>query len=597
MQDNIELLKNTCSWISELKMPLESIAKNSESRFIKLGQDLQAVYSDAEGLERLAVETTGMVSGDTDNDLLSKIRELAKGSLTRLEYVRSEVSELFPRFESCAGQIKRLNERCPGIIKISKTLNMVSFNISTESSRTAECEEMFNIFVREIRELAKRVNDISHRMKEDTEHSEKSQDNDFARILDRSNDLNRTADRAKDMVSENIRRIDEVMNMSVQTLHRSEVHTQKISGLVGEVVVAIQFHDIARQQIEHVIEAIQEMKSSINKEAISGGNDEANLILLGKAHSILRLQALQVEQVIFEISEAHRKITAAFEEIGNEAEALVDDVSLIGSGRTEGGNQDSAFNLLLWGFEKLEEIMAKGENLTEEIAETMKRTRASASNLSNYLSLIEELGSELHIKSINALIMSKKLGKNGVTLSVLAQYVTEVSRGADEFVSEVIDIIKTIQTSAQDLTFSYKRGVAPGSKGEMGTSLGSGINYISGSYDRFLKNVDLSRSCSMALKKKIMEVESGLAFLTEMKGRLEAGVNNIREIVGNLSPYASSDQEAVKDIAMVQSRYTMEVERGIHKRSIEYGDNKSKGINKGKSDFDNSELGENVELF
>jgi hypothetical protein len=37
-------------------------------------------------------------------------------------------------------------------------------------------------------------------------------------------------------------------------MRSAEVHSQKISSLVGDVVVAIQFHDIARQQIEHIVQ-------------------------------------------------------------------------------------------------------------------------------------------------------------------------------------------------------------------------------------------------------------------------------------------------------------------------------------------------------
>jgi len=597
MENSIELLNDTSSWLSELKTPLESISKRSESRFVKLGQDLQSVYSDAEGLARLTVETTGMISGDTDDKLLSKIGDLAKVSLTRLESFRADVSEVFPRFESCINQMKKLNERCPGIIKIAKTLNMISFNITTESSRTEECEEMFRIFVKEIRELAKKVNDISRRIKEDSEDSKTIQENDFIRILDQDSELNKTSDKARDMVSENIRRIDDIMNLSLQALQRSEAHSQRISGLVGEIVTAIQFHDIARQQIEHVIEALQDMKKTINEKGISGDNGEERSILLGKAHSILRLQALQVEQIIFEIKEAHRKITGAFEKIGNEIEVLVDDVSRMGLGGLGGGNQDSAFSLLLSGFERLDEIMKNGEAMKEEIDETMKRTKTSASNLSDYLSLIEDVSTELHIKSINALIMSKKLGRSGFTLSVLAQYVTEVSKGSDEFVREVIDILKSIQASARDLSLvSSKRGEVTRHEEGMGASLGDGISYISGSYDRFLKNMDLSRNHSMTLKRKITEVGSGLAFLDEMKCSLEKCQKQMGDLIDKLSPFASGDQKAVEDLAGVQSRYTMEIERGIHQRSIGNDDWSQEGMIKEAQNGD-SEWGDNVELF
>jgi len=599
MENTNELLINISMWISGLKRPLESISYNSESRFVKLGQDLQSVYADAERLEKLAVETTGMISGDGDDKLLSNISELAKGALVRIESSRADVSELFPRFKSCQDQMKRLKERCPGIVKIAKTLNMVALNISTESSRTEECVEMFGIFVKEIRELAKKVGEISRRIKEDSEDSSVVQEHDFSGILDRGNELNKTAEKAREMVSENIRGIDNVMNLSLQSFQRSEAHSQRISGLVGDVVVAIQFHDIVRQQIEHVMEAFQDVEYTVNEKGnvISGGNGEDASILLGKAHGILRLQALQLEQIISEIRDAHRKITVAFEEIGSEIETLVSDVSQMSSVRDEGDRQDSALALLLAGFGRLEKIIENSDELIGEIDDVMKHTKASASNLSDYLSLIEEVSMELHIKSINALIMSKSLGRNGITLSVLAQYVTEVSKGSDEFVREVIEIIKAIDASAHDLNIaSLKSDEGTDYKHGTRASLKDGINRISGSYERFLKNVDLSHDQSMRLKKKISDVGSGLAFMTEMKDNLDGCLKDIKIFVEKLRPFSFKDQKTIEDLSRVQSRYTMESERGIHRRSIG-SDDRTQGETIKETQDSDTELGDNVELF
>ena len=596
MEDTEALLKDIRELINKIKTPLGSIARDSESRFVRLGQDLQSVFSDAEGLERLVTETAGMISGDTDDKLLSRIGDLEKDALSRLEAFTKEVSGLVPRFEACINQMKRLNDRCPGIIKIAKTLNMISFNISTESSRSEDCEEMFGIFVKEIRELAGKVSDISRRIKEDSENSRIAQENDFSRILDKGNELSMTADRARVMVSENIERIDDVMNLSLKTLQRSEVHSQKISGRVSEIVVAIQFHDIARQQIEHVIEALQDIEGLIRENGSSGRGAEGGPALIGKVHSILRLQALQVEQVILEVREAHRKITEAFNEIGNEVDALVDDVGRMGSDMMDEETRGGAFKRLLSGFERLELVMENGEAMTDEIDRTMKTTRDAANGLSGYLSSIEDVSNDLHIKSINALIMSKRLGKSGVTLSVLAQYVTEVSNGSDEFVREIIDILKAIQASALDLSlFSSKVDEASSYKSAMASSLREGIGSISLSYDGFLGNLELSRGRSVALKKKIAEAGSGLGFLTAMKDGLEMNLKEMAAIVRMLSPFGTDDQTVAEDLANVKSRYTMEIERGIHQRSIAGGERGERGI--AKETPDESELGDNVELF
>ena len=596
MKKIIELLIKTQLWISELKAPLESVSKNSESSFVKLGLDLQSVYSDAERLKGLAVETTGMISGDTDDNLLSKIGGVEKGSMARLESFRTGLSEIFPRFESCINQMNRLNQICPGIIKIAKMLNMIALNFSTESSRTELSEEMFGIFVKEIKELAGKINDVSCRIKEDSDNSRSRQEYDFKRILERRGQLENTADKAKEIVSENIVRIDEVMNLSLITLHESERHSRKISALVGDVVMAIQFHDIARQQIEHVMGALQDLEHAIVGKDISSINPEENSSLLGKTYSILNLQALQVQQIVFEISKAHEKIMGAFEEISHEIDDIVNGVSRLGCGMIEDNEEQGIFNLLLSGFEKLEMTMVHGEEMEGEIDETMKRTSAAASNLSGYLDIIQDLSMQLHIKSINALIMSKKLGQSGGVLSALSQYVTEGSKRSDAFVVEVVDILKSIKSVAKDLSrISSKSGSDNERQGE--TSLSVGISYISEIYHKFIKNAEQSNQYSIALKKKISEVESGLGFLTDMKCNLEKCLNRMSDIVDNLSPFLSNNHNRIADLAKIKDRYTMEVERDIHQRSIGKDDGSRIKIIKDTQDDIYGELGDNVELF
>jgi len=237
--------------------------------------------------------------------------------------------------------------------------------------------------------------------------------------------------------------------------------------------------------------------------------------------------------------------------------------------------------------------MINGKGVARHIDEAMKETSSSASNLSEYLSSMQDISTDLHIKSINALVMSKKLGSNGVTLSVLAQYVTEVSKGSDDFVNEVIDILKSIQASANDLNVISSR-INDGSDygGRKDATLGDGIGAISRIYDRFLNNAESSRQGSIFLKKKISKVESDLSFLDEMRENLEDCLKKMNEMVIELKPFSSYGQKTKADLAGLQSRYTMEIERGIHQRSI----GKEKGIIEERQAGE-SEMGDNVELF
>jgi hypothetical protein len=601
MENAITLLKNTSSWLSEIKRPLESISKDNEPRFIKLGQELQSIYSDTKIITHSATEAASLIEGESDDNLLMHIDSLAEVSMNNIEAFRNGLAEMFPKFESCINYMKVLNEACPGIIKIAKMLNMIALNISVESSRSETCEDMFRIFVQEIKELAGKASSISYKIKEDSENSKASQENDFLRILERRAQLDKTADKAREIISENAKRVEEVMSLSHQVLRESEIHSKKISELVGEVVMAIQFHDIARQQIDHVIEALQDIKNQIGEIGESGEvlpvNPEENSNLLGQAHSILSLQVLQIQQVATEVDAVYEKILTAFEEIAYEIESIVNGLGRLERGNVAVSQEHSAFNLLLSGFGNLEATMANGEELERQIDESMKRTSESASSLSKNLNMIEDLSMQFHIKSINALVMSKRLGKSGVTLAVLAEYVTEGAKKSDSFALKVVEILRSLQAAADDLNrLSLKTDKGPGDEGQSDRYFAGGISFISEIYNRFLKNAEETHQYSMALRKKISGIGLGLSFLNNMKSDLEKCLNRMREVLETLGPFSSLNQNITCDLSKLKDRYTMQLERGIHQKAFG-SENISFEVNIKKAKVADHDLGDNVELF
>jgi len=597
METTIEILKNTSSWLSEIKRPLESISTSNEPRFIKVGQELQSIYSDTEIITRSAIEATRLIEEDSNENLLAHINSLAEGSLDKIEAFRKGLAEMFPNFESCINYMKNLNDTCPDIIKIAKMLNMTALNISVESSRTESSKEMFQIFVQEIKELAGKASQVSSRIKEDSEDSRVNQENDFARILERRDQLDVTAHNAKEIISENVKRVEEVMELSRHILRESEKHSQKISGLVGDVVMALQFHDIARQQIEHVIQALQDIEAQIGDRDALQDNPEENSKSLGKAYYLLRIQVFQTQQVASEIESVHEKILTAFEEISSEIDSIIHEIGRLGRGHAERSQERSAFNHLLSGFEKLEATMANGEELERQIDESMKRTSESASNLSNYLSMIEDLSMQFHIKSINALVMSKRLGKSGVTLAVLAEYVTEGAKKSDSFVLKLVDILRSLQSASDDLNrLSLKTGNGSGGEGRSERDLSDGILFISEIYEKFLKNAEEARQRSMTLRKKISGIAMGLSFLYDMKSDMERCLNRMKETLDSLEPFSSFSQDLASDLSRLKNRYTMQRERGIHQKAFGNRDTSLESEAKNSRE-DDSDLGDNVELF
>jgi methyl-accepting chemotaxis protein len=592
------IIDNTLIKISELRVPLGKISFESEPVFINLGNSLQEIFSGAEELTVLTKETASLIDGESNDNILGNIGEFSRDSLRRLNECREDVTNVLPKVEICSTNLKRLHDMCPVIGTIAKKLNIVALHISMESSRSKQCEEMFNFFVHEIRILADKVHQISKRIREDSESANSRQVADFTTISEKKERLSALADSAKGSVEENTHYIEELVKQALRTMHLVEIHSQKISTLVGEIVVAIQFHDISRQQIEHILKNLEDIRTFFDEDTDSTNGERAKL--LAKAHMVMSLQVEQINQVKKEIMNAYEKAKRSFNEIGNEVDALLNSMIDLSQDTDHTGNNTSTFQQLISGLSDLEEITGQGKEMAKIIDHTLKDSAKIAESLSTHLTQMEDISMDLHIKAINALIMSKRLGAEGKTLSVLAEDVTEVSLDSNEFVLDVVEILKAISGLATKLACisgnQYDDNALPDTDN-------SRIKRLTSIYGDFINKTTYSFDQSKGLKNKILSLEPDLEFLKEMESSLTQHENNITKIMEEIRPLISKEHQSRKELEYLRERYTMEIERGIHNKVTKGDTIQDKTSNKQNLKVilpeteKESSLGDNIELF
>lgn len=598
------IIEKTISEISTVKIPLEKVSTESEPMFINLGNELQNVFSDAEHLTALSRETAMLIEGDANNNILANIGDFSRQALGKLDICREDVTNVLPNIKTCSINLKRLRNMCPVIKAIAKKLNIVALHISMESSRSKKCEEMFNFFVKEIKQLAGTVQGVSNKILQDSDNVRAGQDSDFKNISARKDTLSDLADNAHEMVEGNVVLIEELITMALKVMKRAEIHSNKISSLVGDIVVAIQFHDIVRQQIEHVIETLDEVDTLFSEDRETTETDDHKADSLLKAYTILSLQAEQINQVIKEINDAYQKIKNSLNDIGKEVEELVNSVCELSINSNNDLNEKNPFVMLLSGLDQLNNILFQGKEMATIIEKNLKKSIETAGNLSGHLTQMEDISEDLHIKAINALIMSKSLGTEGQTLSILAEEVTAVSSDSNNFVLDVSEILKAIS----DLTSTFsclshddESSLTEG--GEQQITLSTGIRMLSNIYNDFTDKSTQSTENSQSLKDKILCLEPGLSFLCEMEETLSSQLKSINNIMKNIMPFLPEDRNISDDLAHLKSRYTMDIERGIHNRAFTDGSKEDDSFENFNEDINNpgdaeeDSLGDNIELF
>ncbi|MBN1907800.1 MAG: hypothetical protein JW927_22180 [Deltaproteobacteria bacterium] len=599
------IINNTLVTTQNIIALLEEISVENEPTFIKLGENLQKIYSDAKGLTELTREIAMLLDGSSKDNILGNIGTFTRISLSRLNTCREDVINILPKVETYSTNLKRLNDMIPVIKNIAKKLNIVALHIAIETSRNRESEEMFSFFVQEIRKLADRVNAISVKIREEAENEKSKQISDSNSFTEKKDRINTLADHAHHSVEENISEIENLVTISLNAMRNAETRSKKLYSLVGEIVVAIQFHDITRQQIEHVIQSLGEieplLKADKNNETAFSENQGNNLV---KAYTLFTLQTEQITQVIKEINSSYKKIRQSFIEIDNVIQGLVNEMIDLCQNTEHSGSDINPFQKLTTGLNNLDKIMSQGKEIAEMIDSNLKQSAETAQHMAGQLNQMNDISSDLHIKAINALIMSKRLGSNGKTLSVLAEDVTEVSLESNEFVLDVVEILKAIEDLSSNLSGVSIQEEAGNDNSSIEANPSSGIDMIADVYADYLAKSKLSIERSKDLKNKIVLLESDINFFNKIEDSLTYQKDMIAQMMKSIRPFITEEGLANDELEHLRNRYTMEIERGIHEKalgknkSLQYDTRESQREKTGSTEADDADyIADNVELF
>ena len=565
---------------SALADSLKEIYESLDPRFMQIGGKLQSIHSEATQLTEQTLKSARLIGSESGEGILADIGSLTRESLAELQNCRVDVSDSMGRINAVAGHLGDLYAKCSVIEKIAMSLKVVILNIAVESSRSAESTDMFSDFVKDIKKLAEEIMAISEKIRDDCKKEQKGQIFIHKEISGSLSQLIDLAADAEEAVQSAVLEIEHLMGLSVKALEDVSAHSKEISFQVEKIVMAIQFHDITRQQVEHVIESLRDVESLCAGETSGAEPRTDKNDALNRAHSILRLQASQLNKTRSEIDAAYYQIMSAFEVIGSEVGRLVVGASGFGRNKADGDITEDPFAALKSALLHLNPLLGQGYDLRNRMQERAVQASSTSSRLSHYVGQVRGISDGLHLKALNAIVKTAHLNGRGRTLEVLAQEVNRLSDQSNEFVPNVVDILDTITALTRELVGespvcractgrSEVTGETQAAGGEAKMSIDAGIQDISSVYDRFREDSSVALERSQTLQTAILQAKSDLCFLPELTDQLTAHTGELEKMVESLSPYIDRKKMTQKEVDEFIQRYTMESERAVHKQIIE----------------------------
>jgi len=573
--------------LDSLSRGLSDVISGRENKFLEISSGIQDVSGRAKQLSALSSDLANKVSGEgfggSVNELSAKLEEMNEMSK------RVDPEKGSKRLQELAGSINDLVEYMQRFRPIIRRLKVLAISTRIESARLGDEGKGFQTLANDVEKLSVKTGEYSQRVWKKITELRKMVD---SAKLDSGMDLSG--------IFEDIRsafdNLNAMQDSSRQVTEFVTGQTEDIAGSIGEVVSSVQFHDITRQQVEHVAEILHEMVGYLKEHEANPENTEDTDVFAAWVGEVSELQASQLQAASSGFNSALGRIRDSLLDITSRIEDLEKEIQ-------DFSRDESGQSVLLQLKNKIQGFLGnlqQGGSELEKVMQIMGSVANTVEEMGDFVREVEEVGEEMELIALNASVKAAHTGENGLAMGVLAEDTRKLSVEAGDNTSQVAKGLEEISSSSEDL----KADIRESSEfSEQNKETASRVSEIVEKLDQVNQEVSSLfidvRERAQSLRGYLEELAETRQLESEVTGDLErvrrdllAIKDQAREMVPSVDKQALSNR--LQDIL---NRYTMETERLVHKSFSGEQDEGAPEQGGGEDGGDSQEFGDNVELF
>ena len=571
------------AWESSLQLSsgaLQHIAVNTEKEFLQLGERMQDFYERAKNMSRLSSQVATHLSGDDMNKEIEALRAIF--DMVNSQTERSAQGAV--ALEFMLNKLSVIEGRLCGFDKTVMNLQVLCNFIKIESARLGQSNSRFDTLGDDVRKLSTTI-------------ASKSLD-----LLGRSASLSRLirqylktiadyearqqgqARLILDSATNNLSAMTEEYDLASETLKTIAVRWESISRNIGEIVASMQFHDITRQRLEHIRDALVELSSRGRKEEGSPGAPERKYLRFAtvgrngdrhnggvqKASLAISLCELQKAQLVH----ADDDLVSAVGRMSKSLQKIADNVIITSeeihkTAKASGGDGRSFLQKLEADLLSLAGAIATYGTLERDLSASMRTVTGTVGQMTSFIHDIQRIGIDLNMIALNASIQSAHIGQSGATLGVLAESIHILSADTAQIIKEISGDLSAVVEEARSSSLQNNNEAVAGAAGftegidiRIAAALGS-IRLMNDDVSALLSRIDRE---GKDLSRDIEATVNSVAVNEGMSQRIREVISELTELIADMRSVlpmtaGQPDGEKLRDLA---GRYTMDQERQVH---------------------------------
>ncbi len=252
--------------IPVLNNQLKDVIDQTGQAALEIGDGFSDIVARVRSQAQQASEAVSVFSGDGNNENIIQISDVAFSEVTsRLKDLGGMALQTLSGIKTILKEAASIRNIVDEIDYIADQTNLLALNAAIEAARAGEHGRGFSVVADEVRKLSQKSAAAAEQIRTLVVAVEQDMGSMYSETEKNSKATHALSVEAESVVKDTLGKINTMMQGAGNQLRSITLETDSLAKDIGNILVSMQFQDITRQRIEHVIEPLEQFKKEVEE--------------------------------------------------------------------------------------------------------------------------------------------------------------------------------------------------------------------------------------------------------------------------------------------------------------------------------------------